>query len=131
MCNHLENQGTLNQRKSISQLPDCHWSLLGSAGSIVLLSILWRTHKSPTRITCCSWIVSIEVLAASNVMPNHKHYPKEVIKKLTECGHNKFRCLEDLCYITRKDHKPIHFLRNYVNQRKAAMGNRCVRTNVA
>ena len=31
----------------MGRVKDCHWPLLGSAGSVVLVS--WRTHRSPTR----------------------------------------------------------------------------------
>ena len=35
------------------QVKDRHWPLLGSAA--VLSAVSWRTRRSPTRTTCCSW----------------------------------------------------------------------------
>ena len=90
-------------------------------------SLLWRMRRSPTRTTCCSWIVfttlslfymlknKLGVLAAGTVLPSRKHYPKELGRRLTERGRYDFRCLRCLCTIAWKDRKPIHFLSNYHN----------------
>ena len=66
------------------------------------------------------------VLAAGTVMPSRKHYPKELGRRLTERGWYEFRCRGALCAIAWKDRKPIHFLSNYHDPRKASTVNRCV-----
>ena len=95
----------------------------------VLSADSWRTRRSPTRTTCCSWKTPSRsstceeragVLAAGTVMPSCKHYPKELGRRLTERGRYKFRCRGALCAIAWKDRKPIHFLSNYHNPRRAS-----------
>ena len=56
---------------------------------------------------------------------------KELCKGLTEHGRYEFRCWGGLCAITWKDRKPIHFLSNYHDPRRASSGNRHVGDRLA
>ena len=60
------------------------------------------------------------VLAAGTIMPSRKHYPNELGRRLTERGQYEFRCQGALCAIAWKDRKPIHFLSNYHDPRRAS-----------
>ena len=71
------------------------------------------------------------VLAAGTVMPSRKHYPKELGRRLTERGRYEFRCRGALCAIAWKDRKPIHFLSNYHDPRRASTVNRRVGDRLA
>ena len=71
----------------------------------VLSAVSWRTRRSPTRTTCSVELFhllknELGLLAAGTVMPSRKHYPKELGKRLTECGRYEFRCWGGLCAIT-------------------------------
>ena len=64
-------------------------------------------------------------------MPSRKHYPKELGRRLTERGRYEFRCRGALCAIAWKDRKPIHFLSNYHDPRRASTVNRRVGDRLA
>ena len=116
---------------------DRHWPLLGSAGSVV------RRLVENSQVTNKNHMLFMDrfynsvalfhmlkkelgVLAAGTVMPSRKHYPKELGRRLTERGRYEFRCRGALCAIAWKDRKPIHFLSNYHDPRRASTVNRHV-----
>ena len=121
---------------------DRHWPLLGSAGSVV------RRLVENSQVTNKNHILFMDrfynsvalfhmrkkelgVLAAGTVMPSRKHYPKELGRRLTERGRYEFRCRGALCAIAWKDRKPIHFLSNYHDPRRASTVNRRVGDRLA
>ena len=124
------------------RVKDRHWPLLGSAGSVVrrLVENMQVTNKNHMLFmdrfynsVALFHLLKNElgVLAAGTVMPSRKHYPKELGRRLTERGQYKFRCRGALCAITWKDHKPIHFLSNYHDPRRASTVNRRVGDRLA
>ena len=121
---------------------DRHWPLLGSAGSVV------RHLVENSQVTNKNHMLFMDrfynsfalfhmlkkelgVLAAGTVMPSRKHYPKELGRRLTERGRYEFRCRGALCAIAWKDRKPIHFLSNYHDPRRASTVNRRVGDRLA
>ena len=119
------------------RVKDRHWPLLGSAGSTVrhLVENSQVTNKNHMLFmdrfynsVALFHLLKNElgVLAAGTVMPSRKHYPKELSRRLTERGRYEFWCRGALCSIAWKDCKPIHFLSNYHNPRRASTVNRCV-----
>ena len=121
---------------------DRHWPLLGSAGSVV------RRLVENSQVTNKNHMLFMDrfynsgalfhmlkkelgVLAAGTVMPSRKHYPKELGRRLTERGRYEFRCRGALCAIAWKDRKPIHFLSNYHDPRRASTVNRRVGDRLA
>ena len=95
-------------------------SLHEFTGSVV--GCLMENLQVTTRTSCCSWIFlqlcctlppSEEQTGSSSSRHCHaKHYCKELGKRLTEPGRYELRCWGDLCSITWKDRKPIHFKYN-------------------
>ena len=121
---------------------DRHWPLLGSSGSVV------RRLVENSQVTNKNHMLFMDrfynsvalfhmlkkelgVLAAGTVMPSRKHYPKELGRRLTERGRYEFRCRGALCAIAWKDRKPIHFLSNYHDPRRASTVNRRVGDRLA
>ena len=108
---------------------DRHWPLLGSAGSVVS-QVTNKNHMLFMDRFCNSVVLfhllknELGVLAVGTVMPSRKHYPKELGRRLTERGCYEFRCWGALCAIAWKDRKPIHFLSNYHDPRRASTVNR-------
>ena len=116
---------------------DRHWPLLGSAGSVVrrLVENSQVTNKNHmlfmnrfyNSVTLFHMLKNeLGVLAPGTVMPSRKHYPKELGRRLTECGRYNFRCRGALCAIAWKDRKHIHFLSNYHDPKRASTVNRRV-----
>ena len=116
---------------------DRRWPLLGSAGNVVRLLVenLQVTNKNPmlfmdrfyNSVALFPLLKNeLGVVAAGTIMPSHKHYPKELGRRLTERGLYEFRCRGALCAIAWKDRKPIHFLSNYQDTRRASTVNRRV-----
>ena len=112
---------------------DCHWSFLGSASSVVhrLVENSQVTNKNHMlfmdhfyNFVALFHLLKNEmgVLAAGTVMPSSEHYPKELGKRL---------CRGGLCAITWKDCKPIQFLSNYHDPRRASTVNRHVGDQLA
>ena len=122
---HILNAEIYNVR-----VKDCHWPLLGSAGSIVT-NVSHVTNKNHmlfmdrfyNSVTIFHLKNELGVLVGGTLMPSHKHYPKELGKRLTKRGQYEFRCRGGLCAIAWKDGKPIHFLSNYHDPRGASTVN--------
>ena len=118
---------------------DRHRPRLGSAGSVVrrLVENSQVTNKNhmlfmENSVSLFDMLKNeLGVLAAGTVMPSRKHYPKELGRRLTERGRYKFRCRGALCAIAWKDRKPIHFLSNYHDPRRASTVNRRVGDRLA
>ena len=122
---HILNAEIYNVR-----VKDCHWPLLGSAGSIVT-NVSHVTNKNNmlfmdrfyNSVTIFHLKNELGVLVGGTLMPSHKHYPKELGKRLTKRGQYEFRCRGGLCAIAWKDGKHIHFLSNYHDPRGASTVN--------
>ena len=126
----------------MGQVKDCHWPLLGSAGSVVLC-LVENSHVTKKNnmlfMDCfCNSVAlfhllkkELKVLAAGTDMPSRKHYFTELGWRLTERSRFEFRCKLDLCAIAWKDRKPIHFLSNYHDPRRASTENRHVGDRLA
>ena len=123
-------------------LKDHHWPLFLSTGSVVrrLVENSQVTNKNHMLFKDCLYnsvtvlhLLKKEkgVLAEGTIMPSCKHYTKKLSKRLTENGQYEFMCQGDLCAIAWKDHKPIHFLSNYHDLRRATTVNRRVGDGVA
>ena len=119
-----------------------HWPLLGSAGSVVrcLVENSQVTNKNHmlfmdrfyNSVALFHMLKNeLGVLAAGTVMPSRKPYPKELGRRLTEHGRYEFRCRGALSAIAWKDRKPIHFLSNYHDPRRASTVNRRVGDRLA
>ena len=113
------------------RVKDHHWPFLRSAGSVVrhLVENSQVTNKNHmlfmdsfyNSITLFHLLKNeLGVLAADTVMPSHKHYTKELGRRLPKHGRYEFWCWGA---ITWKDRKPIHFLSNYHNPRRASTVN--------
>ena len=87
---------------------DRHWPLLGSAGSVVRRLVensqvtnknhmLFMDHFYNSIALFHLLKNKLGVLPAGTGMPSHKHYPKELGRRLTECGRYEFRCRGALC----------------------------------
>ena len=111
-----------------------HRPLLGSAGSVVRCLM----ENSQVTLFIDRFYNSValfhllrNVLASGTVMPSRKHFPKELCRRLTERGRYKFWCRGAPCAIAWKDRKPIHFLSNYHDPRRASTVNRRVGDRLA
>ena len=113
-----------------SQVKDCQWPLLVSAGSVVrcLLENSLAGHQQEPHGQFLQLHRPLphaeeQAQAAGTVMPSRKHYPKELGRRLTQRGRYEFRCRECLCAIACEDCKPIHFLSNYHEPRRLSTGS--------
>ena len=124
------------------RVKDCHWPLHGSAGSVVRRlvensQVINKNHmlfmdRFYNSVALFHLLKNeLGVLAAGTVMPSRKHYPKELGRRLTERGRYEFRCRGALSAIAWKDRKPIHFLSNYHDPRRASTVNRPVGDRLA